>query len=192
MDIVFVFGESTLRSKTVGRAAGAILVSGRQPLANQENLHHRSWNPELSSPPRPSGIKAQEGYYLVGINGKELMASDDPYRLLDGTLDRQTVLTSQRYPILQEPERTCKAHRQRKCPAAAGPGSKITADCGQASNGRRPMCGVSKRGALDLCVQSLLLCPTGQGRCGDRRAFQGGGAPSTIHGRLRPVPCGPL
>ncbi len=51
-----------------------------------------SWNPGLSSPLDRPGMKVAAGNYLVGINGKELTASDDPYKLLDGTADVQTVL----------------------------------------------------------------------------------------------------
>lgn len=51
-----------------------------------------SWNPELTSPLDQPGIKIKEGYYLVGINGKEMTAADDPFRFLEGTLNLQTVL----------------------------------------------------------------------------------------------------
>ena len=51
-----------------------------------------SWNPELSSPLDQPGLKIQEGYFIVGINGKELTSSDNPFLFLDGTLGRQTVL----------------------------------------------------------------------------------------------------
>jgi len=34
----------------------------------------------------------EEGDFLVGVNGEPLDASTDPYRLLDGTAGRQTVL----------------------------------------------------------------------------------------------------
>jgi tricorn protease len=37
-------------------------------------------------------MKVKEGYYLVGINGDELTASDNPYEALDGTMGQQTVL----------------------------------------------------------------------------------------------------
>ena len=54
--------------------------------------HTESWNPGLSSPLDRPGMKATTGHYLVGVNGRELTASDDPYRMLDGTADVQTVL----------------------------------------------------------------------------------------------------
>lgn len=57
-----------------------------------------SWNPELSSPLDRPGIKIGEGYYLVGINGKELTAADDPWQYLDGTQNIQTTLHINKTP----------------------------------------------------------------------------------------------
>lgn len=51
-----------------------------------------NWNPNLTSPLDQPGLKVKEGNYLVGINGKELTANDNPYERLDGTLNKQTVL----------------------------------------------------------------------------------------------------
>ena len=51
-----------------------------------------NWNPDLTSPLDEPGLKVREGNYLVGINGKELTDTDNIYRHLDGTLDKQTVL----------------------------------------------------------------------------------------------------
>jgi tricorn protease len=51
-----------------------------------------SWNPGLSAPLDQPGLRAEEGDYLVGVNGRELTADMDPYELLDGTAGRQTVL----------------------------------------------------------------------------------------------------
>ena len=51
-----------------------------------------SWNPELSSPLDRPELKIREGYYLTGINGNEMNANDDPYRFLDGTAGKQTIL----------------------------------------------------------------------------------------------------
>lgn len=51
-----------------------------------------SWNPKMLAPLDQPGLKVTEGNYLLGVNGEALLATDDPYRLLDGTADRQTVL----------------------------------------------------------------------------------------------------
>jgi tricorn protease len=52
-----------------------------------------SWNPELSAPLSGPGIDVAEGEFLLAINGAELRAPDNPYRLLEGTAGRQTVIT---------------------------------------------------------------------------------------------------
>jgi tricorn protease len=51
-----------------------------------------SWNPGLAAPLDRPGMRVRVGTYLVGVDGVELTGADDPYRLLDGTADRQTVL----------------------------------------------------------------------------------------------------
>jgi tricorn protease len=51
-----------------------------------------SWNPGLSAPLDRPGIRAEEGQYLVGIDGVEITTDEDLYRFLDGTAGRQTVL----------------------------------------------------------------------------------------------------
>jgi tricorn protease len=51
-----------------------------------------SWNPELSSPLEEPGLKVETGNYLVGVDGKEITAEEDPYQYLDGKSGVQTVL----------------------------------------------------------------------------------------------------
>lgn len=51
-----------------------------------------SWNPGLLGPLDQPGLDVSQGDYIVGINGRELSASDNIYKHLDGTLDTQTVL----------------------------------------------------------------------------------------------------
>ena len=51
-----------------------------------------SWNPDLRAPLDAPGVRAAAGNYLLAINGERLTTRDDPYRLLEGTADRQTVL----------------------------------------------------------------------------------------------------
>jgi tricorn protease len=59
-----------------------------------------SWNPELRAPLAAPGITAAIGDYIVAINGQELRAPDSIYRLLDGTANRQTVLSINSRPTL--------------------------------------------------------------------------------------------
>ncbi len=58
-----------------------------------------SWNPELTAPLDRPGMNIKPGYYLVGINGRELTAGDDPFQYLEGTLDVQTTLHINKEPV---------------------------------------------------------------------------------------------
>lgn len=51
-----------------------------------------SWNPGLSGPLDRPGLDIEEGYYLVGVNGKKLTSNDNPFEFLDGTSGVQTTL----------------------------------------------------------------------------------------------------
>jgi tricorn protease len=51
------------------------------------------WNPDLRAPLASPGVDVHVGDYVLAINGVELRSPDNIYRLLDGTADRQTVLT---------------------------------------------------------------------------------------------------
>ena len=59
-----------------------------------------SWNPELRAPLAEPGASVAVGDYILAINGEELRAPDNIYRLLDGTADRQTVLTINSAPSM--------------------------------------------------------------------------------------------
>ncbi|MEM1125446.1 MAG: PDZ domain-containing protein [Bacteroidota bacterium] len=61
-----------------------------------------SWNPNLEAPLDRPGMRVEEGMYLVGVDGRPLTAADDPYRLLDGTADRQTVLHLNDRPTMED------------------------------------------------------------------------------------------
>lgn len=63
---------------------------------NDEN-----WNPDLKAPLAVPGIDVAEGDYIVAINGVELKAPDNIYRLLDGTANRQTVIAVNNRPVLE-------------------------------------------------------------------------------------------
>ncbi len=58
----------------------------------QRKYTTESWNPGLSGPLDAPGLNIKDGYYVVGINGDELKGSDNLYKQLDGTLDKQTIL----------------------------------------------------------------------------------------------------
>ncbi len=59
-----------------------------------------SWNPELRAPLATPGVNVSNGDYILAINGIELRSPDNIYRLLDGTANRQTVLTVNARPTM--------------------------------------------------------------------------------------------
>ncbi|HTR97770.1 MAG TPA: PDZ domain-containing protein [Candidatus Acidoferrales bacterium] len=62
---------------------------------------NESWNPDLHAPLAVPGLDVSTGDYLLAINGQELKTPDNLYRLLDGTANRQTVLTVNKRPTLE-------------------------------------------------------------------------------------------
>ena len=62
---------------------------------------NESWNPELRAPLAAPGVNVGLGDYIVAINGIELKAPDNIYRLLDGTANRQTSLTVNSTPAME-------------------------------------------------------------------------------------------
>ena len=60
-----------------------------------------SWNPELRAPLSAPGAEVRAGEYVLAINGVELKGSDNIYQLLDGTANRQTVLTVSSRPVME-------------------------------------------------------------------------------------------
>src|SRR5690606_8786984 len=57
-----------------------------------------SWNPGLAAPLAAPGVDVREGDYLLAVNGVDLHAADNPYRLFEGTAGRQTVIRVGRSP----------------------------------------------------------------------------------------------
>jgi tricorn protease len=62
---------------------------------------NESWNPDLRSPLATPGANVNTGDYILAINGIELKAPDNIYRLLDGTANRQTTLTVNSTPSME-------------------------------------------------------------------------------------------
>jgi tricorn protease len=60
-----------------------------------------SWNPDLRAPLSGPGIDVNVGDFIVAINGVELVAPDNIYRLLDGTANRHTVISVNAQPTVQ-------------------------------------------------------------------------------------------
>jgi tricorn protease len=59
-----------------------------------------SWNPDLRAPLAAPGVEVKAGDFVVAVNGIELKAPDNIYRLLDGTANRQTVLAINSRPSM--------------------------------------------------------------------------------------------
>jgi tricorn protease len=59
-----------------------------------------TWNPDLRAPLAMPGAAVSTGDYLLAVNGVELRAPENMYRLLDGTVNRQTVLTVNGRPTM--------------------------------------------------------------------------------------------
>ena len=62
---------------------------------------NESWNPDLRAPLAAPGVDVAVGDFIVAVNGVELKAPDNIYRLLDGTANRQTVLAVNAKPALE-------------------------------------------------------------------------------------------
>ncbi|MFO7694101.1 MAG: PDZ domain-containing protein [Vicinamibacterales bacterium] len=58
-----------------------------------------SWNPDLRAPLATPGVDVSTGDYVLAVDGVDLRAPDSIYRLLNGTANRQTVLTVNSRPV---------------------------------------------------------------------------------------------
>ena len=58
------------------------------------------WNPDLRAPLAAPGVDVRVGDYLLAVNGQDLKAPDNIYRLLDGTANKQTSLVVNATPTL--------------------------------------------------------------------------------------------
>ena len=59
-----------------------------------------SWNPDLRAPLAAPGVDVRVGDYILSINGQDLKAPDNIYRLLDGTANKQTSLVVNATPVI--------------------------------------------------------------------------------------------
>jgi tricorn protease len=79
--------------------ADFVIESGRYKISRIYDTE--SWNPELRAPLAAPGVDVSAGDFILAINGMELKAPDNIYRLLDGTANRQTVLAVNNKPLLE-------------------------------------------------------------------------------------------
>ena len=87
--------------RSIGGLLGADFVVERGRYKITRIYDGESWNPDLRAPLAGPGINVNVGDFIVAINGVELVAPDNIYRLLDGTANRQTVLTVNTQPTMQ-------------------------------------------------------------------------------------------
>ena len=78
-------------SSRVG-ALGADLVADGERWRIARIYTTESWNPGLRAPLDAPGVKARVGDYLLAVNGVPVTTHDEPWKALDGTAERQTVL----------------------------------------------------------------------------------------------------
>jgi len=58
------------------------------------------WNPDLRAPLAAPGVDVRVGDYIIAINGQDLKAPDNIYRLLDGTANKQVNLVVNATPTI--------------------------------------------------------------------------------------------
>ena len=104
--------------RTAALGADLVAEDGRWRIARIYT--HESWNPTLRAPLDRPGLQVAEGHYLLAVDGVELTDRDDPYRLLEGTRGRQTLLHLNDRPTMEgawtatvEPAASEMALRQR-------------------------------------------------------------------------------
>ncbi len=61
-----------------------------------------NWNPDLRAPLRAPGLDVKEGDYLLAVNGTELTSDMNPYSLFAGQAERQTVITVNDEPSMED------------------------------------------------------------------------------------------
>ena len=89
----FVFGGDYPRvERSQVGMLGADLIADNGRWRIQRIYTTESWNPGLSGPLDAPGLNIKEGYYIVGINGKEISINDNIFEHLDGTSGKQTIL----------------------------------------------------------------------------------------------------
>jgi tricorn protease len=59
-----------------------------------------SWNPDLRAPLTAPGVDVHTGDYILAVNGQELRAPDNIYRVFDGTANHQTAITVNERPTM--------------------------------------------------------------------------------------------
>jgi tricorn protease len=94
-------GDMPSVPQSIGGLLGADFVINQGRYKVVRIFDNESWNPDLRSPLATPGANVNTGDYILAINGIELRAPDNIYRLLDGTANRQITLTVNTTPSMQ-------------------------------------------------------------------------------------------
>ncbi|MBI2408868.1 MAG: PD40 domain-containing protein [Gemmatimonadetes bacterium] len=85
-------GDMPAVPQNTGGQLGADFVMDQGRYKITRIYDNESWNTDLRAPLAVPGVDVRVGDYVIAVNGEELRAPDNLYRLLDGTAGRQTVL----------------------------------------------------------------------------------------------------
>ncbi len=85
-------GTMPTPTRVQGGLLGADYEIGSGRYRIKEIFPGGAWDPQLRAPLAQPGVKIAKGDYILAINGQELTANDDIYRLLEGTAGRSVVL----------------------------------------------------------------------------------------------------
>ena len=84
------------------------------------------WTPGLGGPLSHPGMDVQEGDYLLAVDGAELRAPTNPYRLLEGSAGRVITLTVASSPSAADARDIVSSPQPTRARSDAGPGSTPT------------------------------------------------------------------
>jgi tricorn protease len=95
----FVFGGDFPATDNINVGLlGADLVRNKNYWELKRIFTTEVWNPGLKAPLAEPDLKVKEGDFIIAIDGKNLSADQDPYSLLDGKANKQTILTVNNKP----------------------------------------------------------------------------------------------
>ena len=83
-----------------GGVLGADLIVNNGRYQFTRIYEAESWNPDLRAPLAAPGIDVRPGDYLLAINGQDVRGTDNLFRFLDGTANRQIVITVNGRPAM--------------------------------------------------------------------------------------------
>jgi tricorn protease len=181
-------GDMPQVPQQIGGLLGAdfVIDNGRYKITRIYD--NESWNPDLRSPLATPGATVDTGEYILAINGIELRAPDNIYRLLDGTANRQTTLTVNTTPSMQGARTVVvvpvASEQGLRTRAWVESNRRLVENVGRPARVRLP----AEHGPAGLHqFQSLLLLAAGQEGRRRRRAFQRRRLRCGLHHRNAPA-----